>query len=40
MDISIKETVNSKQYMTQNIHIIWDNMKIPNLIKIGIEEGD
>jgi len=36
---SVKENVNSKIFLTQNIQEIWHTRKRPNLI-IGIEEGE
>ena len=38
-DISVKENVKSKKFLTQNIQEIWDTMKRPNLRIIGVEEG-
>jgi hypothetical protein len=37
---SVKENVNTKLFLTQNIQEIWDTMKRPNLRIIGIEEGE
>jgi hypothetical protein len=37
-DTLIKEIVNLKKCLTQNIKEIWDTMKRPNLRIIGIEE--
>lgn len=37
MDISVKE---SRKIQAQNIQEFWDTMNIPNLLIIGIEEGE
>jgi len=40
LDISIKEKVKSKKFLTQNIQDIWETMIKPNLRIIGAEEGE
>jgi hypothetical protein len=39
-DISVKENVKSKKFLTPNIQEIWYAMKRPNLRKTRIEEGE
>ena len=36
---SIKENVKSKKFVTEDIQEIWGTMKIPNLRRVEIEEG-
>jgi hypothetical protein len=38
MDISVKENVKCKKFLTQNIQEIWDTIKRSKVRKIGIEE--
>jgi hypothetical protein len=40
IDISDKENVKSKKFLTQNIQEIWNAKRRPNLRIIGIEEGE
>ena len=37
---SSKENLKSNKSITQNIQEIWDTMRRPNLMIIGIEEGE
>ena len=37
---STKENLKSNKSLTQNIHVIWDKVKRPNLKIIVIEEGE
>lgn len=36
---SIKENVKSKKFVTEDIQEIWGTMKLPNLRRVEIEEG-
>ena len=38
IDISDKENVKSKKFLTKNIQEIWDTMKRPNIGRVGIYE--
>lgn len=38
-DLSVKENVKAKMFLSQNIQEIWDTMEKPNLRIIGTEEG-
>jgi hypothetical protein len=40
IDLSVKENVNSKKFLTQNMQEIWDTMKRPNIKIIGTEGGE
>ena len=40
MDSSVKENIKSNKCLTQNIQLIWDIMKKPNLRTICIEEAE
>lgn len=31
MDVSFKKNIKSKKFLTQNMQVIWDTMKRPNL---------
>ena len=39
-DTSVKESIKSKKFLTQNSQELWDTMKRPNLRIIGIEGKD
>jgi hypothetical protein len=40
MDTTIKENAKSKKFLNQNIQVIQDTMRRPNLRKIGIDENE
>ena len=40
IDSLIKENSKSNKFFTQNTQKTWDTMKTPNLIIIGVEEGE